>query len=131
LHHGVEQRLRFRGVRGAVGQRLIRGVTGAAEGVAPESPPDCPSPAASEAWNPSTSVCFSASVSLASGWISVYWNGGISPSIASLSSSTDTVPSHSEKLNDERAPSTSRWTSHDIGAMLVAHHHSVSLLWQS
>ena len=61
----------------------------------------------------------------------MYCTGGISPSMASLSSATDGTPAHSEKLKAARAPSTSLCTSQDIGAMLVAHHHSVSLLWQS
>ena len=78
------------------------------------------------------STCFSASVSLASGWMIVYWNGGISPPFTtSANSSADGTPANSEKFMVARPSSTSRWTSHEDGAMLVAHHHTVSLLWQS
>ena len=61
----------------------------------------------------------------------MYWNGGISPSFTISWTAAAGRLFQSEKLRRERPPSTSRCTSQENGAMLVAHHHLVSLLWQS
>ena len=75
---------------------------------------------------------FSLSVSLAFGWMRVYWILGILPSVMDrLKYASGGTPEKSEKFRRARPPSTSCCTSHENGAILVAHHHLVWLLWQS
>src|SRR4051794_24885206 len=65
--------------------------------------------------------------------MSLYCHGGMPPpSICSATSPPSGWPrSHSETLTSSRPSSTSRCTSHDIGAMLLYHGQRVSSLWQS
>lgn len=60
----------------------------------------------------------------------MYCNGGIEPSrmVSIISSISGSLV---ERLSSRRPSSTSFCTSHEIGATLEYHGHSVSLLWQS
>lgn len=83
---------------------------------------------ASDAAKPYTRVFFSASESRAPQWMITYWIGGMPSLTASARPSGLMSPFHAEKSRCSRPSSTSRCTSHENGAMLVAHHQSVSLL---
>ncbi len=90
-------------------------------------------PSSSIASSAATRRAASSSLRRAARCRSVYWFGGIEPSrIASIASSASPASrSHSEKLSSSRPLSTSRRTSHDIGATYEYAGQSVSLLWQS
>lgn len=84
-----------------------------------------------EANKPSMKASFSASVKRTSGCKMIYRNGGMSPRsiIFTIYSADKFLVFHSEKFNTFLPLATSLWTSHEIGAILLYHGHSVWLLW--
>src|SRR4029079_4169797 len=89
------------------------------------------SPLLKVARSPSMKAALSESDRRASGWARGYWIGGSAPA-STISAASDSWPGvHSERFMCSRPSFTSRWTSHDIGAMLLYQGHLVSLLWQS
>src|SRR5450830_27726 len=86
---------------------------------------------ASDCWNPARSCCFSAALSFAPGCSSVNCRGGMPRSRACCSPWALRPPFHSEKLTRARPALMSCCASHENGAILMAHHDLVLLLWHS